>query len=420
MRSKLWVTLLAFGLILAACAGDDAAPGDPADPTTETTNASGDDHTGDEVSAGAIDHLRINELQAIGSHNSYKLRPEPDVLEALALFSPQLAAEIDYGHAELGRQLDEFGLLQLEIDVYADPDGGRFAERPALDLLGQPTASGEAALDEPGFKVLHTVDIDFETSCLTLVACLEEVVEFSNAEPDHLPVMIMIEAKQVPLDVAAAASGVDIADLPVEWTEVLPFDRDLFDELEAEILSVVDRDRIITPDDVRGDHDTLEAAVLAGDAWPTLGEARGTFLFSLIDTGETRQTYIGDATSLEDRLLFTSSEPGQPDAAFLRVDDPVAEPDRIPELVEAGYLIRTRSDTPGVDAVEGDTTRRDAAFASGAHYISTDYYEEDELLGTGFEVRFPGWRLGEPAVRCNPILQPPGCDDEALRTVGSG
>jgi hypothetical protein len=226
--------------------------------------------------------------------------------------------------------------------------------------------------------------------------------------------MIMIEAKSDSLGAMAAEAGIDLSDLGVTLTEVLPYTRDLFDDLEAEILSVFDRDRIITPDDVRGDHATLEEAVLAGDAWPTLDEARGKVLFGLVDTGERRDVYVGDATSLEGRLLFTSSAEGRPDAAFIRVDDPVADGARLKQLVEAGYLIRTRADTPAVEAVAGTTERREAALASGAHYVSTDYYVADPELGTAYVVSMPGASDREPGARCNPVSASAACDPASL------
>lgn len=387
--------LLAASLVVVACGDDDdaAAPDDTgADGATTTT-------------AAPEDEVRLNEIQVLGSHNSYHLRPEPDVRAGIAAVAgEEMALELDYEHLPLTEQLDEHGIRQFEIDVYADPEGGRFADRPALAVLGRPTESGEAALAEPGFKVLHQVDVDFRSTCLTLVACLTEIEAWSSANPDHEPVMIMIETKQQSIP-EALGDDLDPA-LGIPWTEVLPFDRATFDALEAEILSVFERDAIITPDDVRGDAATLEDAVLAGDAWPTLDDAAGKVLFSLVDLGPTRDVYIGEATDLSGRLLFTSSEEGRPDAAFLRIDDPIAEADRIRAAVRAGYLVRTRTDVPGVDAVTGDTTRRDAALASGAQYLSTDYYVPDETLGYTLVVDLPG----EAPARCNPVNAPEACD----------
>src|SRR5690606_29137290 len=223
--------------------------------------------------------VRMNEVQVLGSHNSYHLRPEPAVRDGIAgVAGEQAALELDYEHLPLTEQLEDHGIRQFELDVYADPGGGRFAERPAAPLVGLSTASGEPAVDEPGFKVVHQVDVDFRSTCLTLVACLTESETWSSANPDHEPIMIMIETKQQSLAEATGGS-LDLASLGVELTDVLTFDRATFDALEAEILSVFDRDSIITPDDVRREAATLEEAVLAGDAWPTLDEAAGKVLF---------------------------------------------------------------------------------------------------------------------------------------------
>lgn len=388
---RLLLTLFCAALLASACSGDDDGTTAPADTTSATEPAV---------------EVRMNEIQVLGSHNSYHLRPAPEVLEGVAaLAGQQVADELDYEHRPLTEQLEEFGIRQFEIDVYADPEGGRFADRPAAALVNLPVASGEPELDQPGFKVIHQVDVDFRSTCLTLVACLTEIETWSTANPDHEPIMIMIEAKQQSLADATGGS-LDLDALGVTLTEVLRFDRPTFDDLEAEIRSVFDEDRLITPDDVRGDDATLEEAVLSGGAWPTLDQAAGKVLFSLVDLGPTRDVYVGEATSLEGRLLFTSSEEGRPDAAFIRVDDPIVEGDRIRQLVEAGYLVRTRTDVPGVDAPAADTARREAAIASGAQYLSTDYYVVEPSLGNDFVADLPG---AAPA-RCNPINASPACD----------
>jgi hypothetical protein len=58
-----------------------------------------------------------------------------------------------------------------------------------------------------------------------------------------------------------------------------------------------------------------------------------------------------------------------------------------------------------VQARTGDVTQRDAALASGAQFVSTDYPVPDADFGTGYLVEIPG---GMPA-RCNPISAPADC-----------
>ena len=48
---------------------------------------------------------------------------------------------------------------------------------------------------------------------------------------------------------------------------------------------------------------------------------------------------------------------------------------------------------------------REAALASGAQYVSTDYVWPDERFGTGYVVDLPG----DDAARCNPVNAPRRC-----------
>jgi hypothetical protein len=108
--------------------------------------------------------------------------------------------------------------------------------------------------------------------------------------------------------------------------------------------------------------------------------------------------------------MFTSSPPGSPESAFVKVNQPLGNEAFISQLVSAGYIVRTRADANTLEARFGFTARRDAALASGAQFVSTDYPEPDPDFGTGYSVAIAG---GTNA-RCNPVLSPPGCDSSAL------
>jgi hypothetical protein len=45
-------------------------------------------------------------------------------------------------------------------------------------------------LRAPGFKVLHVPHIDYRTTCVTLVACLAQIDEWSRVNPRHVPIMV--------------------------------------------------------------------------------------------------------------------------------------------------------------------------------------------------------------------------------------
>ena len=147
--------------------------------------------------------------------------------------------------------------------------------------------------------------------------------------------------------------------------------------------------------------------------WPRLGRARGCVLFTFDNGGAQRDAYLAGHPSLARRFLFTDSTPGEASAAFVKVNDPLSQSPSIPDLVAAGYLVRTRADADTVEARAGNTVPRDAALASGAQFVSTDYPVEDPAFGTGYVVRIPG---GMPA-RCNPVNAPPACREAGLERL---
>lgn len=339
--------------------------------------------------------LRLNDLQVVGSHNSYKRPIDPALLDLMRRQNPRQADALDYAHPPLPAQLDA-GLRSLELDVYHDPEGGRYAAPLGLALASASPYDSEGAMEAPGFKVLHVQDLDFRSVCLSLDACLAAIRSWSEAHPRHLPLVVTMNAKDDTLSLEGS-------------TPPLPFDAAALDALDAAIRAAFPPEALITPDDVRGDHPTLEAAVLAG-AWPTLPASRGRVLFVLDEGGRKLAAYRDGHPSLRGRVLFANAPEGTPEAAVRIVNDPQEDFAYIQRLVRAGYLVRTRADADTREARAGDTARRDAAFASGAHVVTTDYYVPDARFETGYSVALPGGGAG----RCNPVRAAHGCPGAPL------
>jgi len=337
--------------------------------------------------------LRLNHVQVLGTHNSYHVQGKPAVFAALQAFDAGLAATLEYTHRPLVEQFEQLGVRQIEIDVFADPEGGRYADPAGARLVGQPEPR-LPELEQPGLKVLHVQDIDYRTRCLTFVACLEELRDWSDGHPGHVPIMVEVEAKDD-----------EIPD-PLDLGFVVPirFDAAQLDEIDREIRATLPPDKLITPDDVRGTHATLEEAITT-DGWPTLGETRGRILFTLDNEDDKKTSYLAGHPSLAGRVLFVSARPGSPEAAFVKLNDPIDDGELIHQVVAAGYIVRTRADGDTVQARSGDVSQREAALASGAQFVSTDYPEPDPRFGTGYFVAIPG---GTPA-RCNPVSAPADC-----------
>ena len=133
-----------------------------------------------------IDNLQINQLQYLASQNSYRMRtyePIYDVIDrGLGIFSKyKQPAGWDYTHETLEDQLNKHQIRGLEFDVYYDPDGSLFFHRAGNRLVGEPTASGITELHEPGFKVLHKPDFDYQTHHYTFKSAMEAVKNWSDA-----------------------------------------------------------------------------------------------------------------------------------------------------------------------------------------------------------------------------------------------
>lgn len=348
-----------------------------------------------------IDALAMTDLLTVGTHNSYKLAVPPEEMAAMVAARGPAALGIDYSHRPLTQQLDA-GARQLEIDVVADPQGGLFAKPLTALGKGAPlTPDAAAVMAKPGFKTLHIPDVDFRSSCLTFVACLREVRAWSDTHRDHVPILIMLNAKE---GAATMPGGVT----------PLPFTEALFDALDAEIRSVFREDRLITPDQVRGKAATLREGVLAGakmgGGWPTLGAARGKVFFALDESPAKVALYRGQRASLEGRAMFVNTDEASPAAAYLTLNDPIAQKDRIAAAVKAGFIVRTRADAETLQARRNDPTQRDAALASGAQYVSTDYIWADPRFAGGYTVRLPGNKVAV----CNPVRQPTACGGRDL------
>ncbi|PMR87599.1 phosphatidylinositol-specific phospholipase C1-like protein [Xanthomonas arboricola] len=351
--------------------------------------------------AGVTAHAapRLSDLQYIGSHNSYHAGFAPSEATLLQQLNPELFAALDYRHPPLRQQLDD-GVRQLELDVFADANGGRYAHPASVAQIaraGLPPAAPSApagAMDKPGFKVMHVQDLDQRSTCQPLIACLQEVRAWSKQHPGHVPIFILLETKQAPVQLA----------FPTVQPE--PFDPAAMDALDAELRSVFRPGEYLSPDQVRGTAATLNAAVRA-HGWPSLSEARGKVVF-LLDQRAAGASYLPGHPSLRGRVCFTNAVPGDDDAAFTELNDGSAE--TITQLVKAGYLVRTRTDADLKEALQHDTTRRDRMLASGAQLLSTDF-PAHEPADNGYVVRFDD----DAVARCNPQLAQAHCKGVDLR-----
>ncbi|WP_435021898.1 Ca2+-dependent phosphoinositide-specific phospholipase C [Tundrisphaera sp. TA3] len=336
--------------------------------------------------APAADEVRLNQIQVVGSHNSYHIAPYPTVVNLMIpRFRPQAKA-LDYTHPPLAEQLSRAGVRQIELDIYPDPEGGRYADPPARKVLktfgrdAGPDPDIDGVLRRPGWKILHIPEFDFLSTTPTFVAALEQVRDWSKAHPDHVPILVLVEVKDWAILQATP-----------------PIGRAELDTIDAAIYSVFPREGLLLPDDVRGDSATLPEAIRSR-GWPRLSECRGKVYFALDNEGSIRDDYLADHPALQGRAMFANVAPDHPAAAWMKRNDAIAEFDEIRSLVAAGFLVRTRTDIDTAEARRNDPTRRDKALASGAQFLSSDFFEPRPDISP-YAVRFPNHAVARP----NPV-----------------
>ncbi|HND53653.1 MAG TPA: Ca2+-dependent phosphoinositide-specific phospholipase C [Pirellulaceae bacterium] len=326
------------------------------------------------------DSLRLDQVQVLGTHNSYHVAPDEVAAGLIRAFAPQEAEANDYSHRPLVEQLDRLRVRQFELDLFLDPDGGRYSQPMAMKLARErrvevPPHDPDGLLAKPGIKILHSPDVEFRTTVYSLADSLRMLKKWSDEHPGHFPVFLLLELKSESFSPFIR---------PPKW------DWEACQRLEREVLEQLPRERLLVPDDVRGDAATLRDAV-AGRGWPTVRAARGKFVLLLDNEDSVRAAYLKPSDTLAGRLLFVSVDRRHPAAAWMKRNDPIGSAAEITSLVRDGFLVRTRADAGTVEARKGDVRRRDQALATGAQLISTDFPEPDPRW-PGYSVTWPDGR----------------------------
>ena len=321
-------------------ASSDARPADTAvDAGTIDAPPPSDGNGGGTVDAGDLDEvLHFNDIQMEGTHNSYHVETTGGIIPAWK-----------YTHQALDVQLSMQGVRQFELDFH---------------------------YNGPGDFAVHHVPPDVGTTCNSLAACLGILKTWSDAHPRHAPLVVLLEQKDE-FDINKISGH--------------------YDEVDAMLLSVWPRERIITPDEVRGSHATLREAVTTA-GWPTLGKSRGRILFAFI--GDSTE-YMDGHPNLENRVVFPRANVADPFAAFVLLDNAQGSETQIADAVRQGFIVRTRYNGEELKLVPAVL---DAAYRGGAQCLSGDFPADFAIPG------------GAPS-RCNPVRAPAACTSAAVEQL---
>lgn len=302
------------------------------------------------------DVLTFSDVQAKGTHNSYHIEPE-------IVFDDSHR----YTHRPLKEQLEFQGVRQFELDIHYHTNDG--------------------------FQVFHIPGLDAETTCVQLSDCLQTIKDWSDENPHHMPLMTWFELKD------------DIDEFVPELESL----EGRYSDLEDAVLQVWPRERIVTPDEVRGNAKTLPEAITT-KGWPTLGAMRGRIVFALLESGIHRENYLEGAPALENRLFFVgASSEEDPYAAVFKINDARGGAERVAGLITRGFSVTCNTDS--ADGSDGDNADKLAAsLASGVSFLSSDWPGPVDNKDYWFDL--PD---GAPA-RCNPVHAPETCTSADIET----
>lgn len=290
--------------------------------------------------------IRFNEMAFIGTHNSYQTQ---SVFSVQALFD--ILDKITFGLAvgedsgklnspKLTEQLN-CGIRNLEIDI-------------------------EASYGENGysFNCFHVPMLDMTTNCYDLELALKEIKMWSDYNPGHLPVTIIIEPKKV--------------FAPMENMEY--FSLESAEALDS-LLRLTLGDSLFTPADMLKDYESF-AKLREAEGWAEVSSMLGKVVVLLHETTVT-EDYIALDESIKSQAMFPMLRPDDVNrdcTSFIIMNDAEKYSDNIEKAVSDGFIVRVRADLNS----EKNEQQANAALSSKAQLIATDYPVYKGLERDGF------------------------------------
>lgn len=234
-----------------------------------------------DLDAALDEGMKLNELRYLATHNSYK----QGVSRATGLFYDSAAfgaisGKYDYVFDDLTTQFNN-GIRSIEIDFFKNPT-------------------------EDGFtiRILHNAIFERASSMLDLELALTEMKMWSDYNPGHLPVIVLVEPK------TSGGQGLKPMD-----TEAHVY--------AGELLEKVLGDKLYTPEDMLGGYRDF-AALRAANGYPEVRDVLGKFIFLHHRTGKDDWEFFAiDPALKKQKMFYITSVPGKKaDAAEReRMDD---------------------------------------------------------------------------------------------------
>lgn len=306
---------------------------------------------GFDVQKAYADGVKFNEVAYIATHNSYQLQSVPS-----------------YQKAYRDLETVTFGLIKGDAPTYcSDTLTEQFnVGIRSIELDVETVVNG----DDVSFICTHSPLIDMTSSCYDFELALEEIKMWSDANPGHLPISIIVEPKEFFL----LENGMRFINL--KYANVL-------DNLIREAFG----EKLITPAEMMGEHNSLKEMREADD-WMRLEDCAGRVAVFFHDTDGVTGRFIKQDETLKSRAMFPMLRYKDRDksyASVLIVNKPDDIEKRSTELIyEKNLIVRTRVDSFGSYNEED----RRKTLESGAQILSTDYPKKADMTNVEYYVDF--------------------------------
>ena len=284
------------------------------------------------------DGIKLNEIAILGTHNSYQTLATSEtrflmgIIDAITLKKLGLNT-FDFEMDTLTEQL-EMGVRNVEIDIETlDKD------------------------NKIEFKVTHNSLIDNASSAYDFEKALKEIKMWSDNNPNHIPVIIIVEPKS----------------FVIEINGMKKFSLDYAKELEKVIVNELGNS-LLTPKDMLRDYASFKE-MRENDDWLSLKEAQGKIIVLLHDCDVT-ESYIALDESIKTQKMFPMlryDDRNESYTSFILENDPWNADSRKSESLDKyNLIIRTRADKyPNYSAERYEVTEN-----CGSQIITTDFPEK--------------------------------------------
>lgn len=282
------------------------------------------------------DGVKFNEVSFMATHNSYErqgcsaYKKIYKKLEGLT-FGLVAGSRPDFESEDLTDQF-EAGIRSIELDVETKDDNG-----------------------DVSFVVSHKPGVEIRSTCYDFKKALTEIKMWSDHNPNHLPVTIIIEPKK---------------DVPF-YTGLENFTVGRAQKLD-EVIRETLGDTLLTPADMLGNYSSFKE-MRENNGWLPLEDTLGKVMVLLHQTDVTEE-YIALDSSIKSQAMFPMLRPEDADrdcSSFLLINDADEALESSQEIIyNKKLVVRTRTDNYYTDEKD---CQRETAVMSGANIISTDH-----------------------------------------------